>query len=86
WAKPELRLSFALVDGKVICAPLETIVLKTKKYVTIAPGYKKSKAFAKEIRTKLFSLSSKDEQEILKEISVDYIQKFIPSGSGEILK
>ena len=86
WAKPELRLSFALVDGKVICVPLETIVLKTKKYVTIAPGYKKSKEFAKEIRTKLFSLSSKDEQEILKEISVDYIQKFIPSGSGEILK
>ncbi|MCK4927151.1 MAG: NFACT family protein [Candidatus Aenigmarchaeota archaeon] len=86
WTKPELRLSFALVDGKVICVPLETIVLKTKKYVTIAPGYKKSKAFAKEIRTKLFSLSSKDEQEILREISVDYIQKFIPSGSGEILK
>jgi len=86
WAKPELRLSFALVDGKVICVPSETIVLKTKKYVTIAPGYKKSKAFAKEIRTKLFSLSSKDEQEILKGISVDSIQKFIPSGSGEILK
>ena len=86
WQKPEMRLSFALVENMLLCAPEITVSARTKKYVTIAPGYKKSKELAKDIRTKLFSVSSKDEQEILRTISVDSVQRFIPSGSGEILK
>ncbi len=86
WMKPELRVAFALIGDELVCAPVVTVSLKTKKYVAIAPGYKKSKELAKDIRTKLFSVSSKAEQEILREISVDDIQKHIPAGTGEILK
>ena len=84
--KPELRLSFALVDDEILCAPELMVSVKTKKSVTVAPGYKKSKELAKDIRTKLFSVSSVKEQEVLRTISTDSIQKFIPSGTGEVLK
>ncbi|MBW6461501.1 MAG: NFACT family protein [DPANN group archaeon] len=86
WGKPELRVAFALIGDELVCAPVVTVSSKTKKYVAIAPGYKKSKELAKEIRTKLFLVCSKAEQEILREISVDDIQKHIPAGTGEILK
>ncbi|NOQ55969.1 MAG: DUF814 domain-containing protein [Nanohaloarchaea archaeon] len=86
WMKPELRVAFALIKDELVCAPVITVSSKTKKYVSIAPGYKKSKELAKDIRTKLFSVSSKAEQEILRGISVDDIQKHIPAGTGEVLK
>ncbi|MEA3229983.1 MAG: ribosome rescue protein RqcH, partial [archaeon] len=86
WLKPELRISFALVGDMVICGPEITVSGMTTKYVTIVPGYRKSKELAKDVRTKLFYISSKKEQEILKTISVDSIQRFIPSGTGDIFK
>ncbi len=86
WMKPELRLSFALVDDEILCGPELMVSVKTRKSVTVAPGYKKSKDLAKDIRTKLFSVSSVKEQDVLRTIPIDSIQKFIPSGTGEVLK
>ncbi len=86
WLKPELKLSFYLSDDMVVSAPEIAASRQTNKYVTIVPGYKKSKELAKNIITRIYSLSSKEEHELLKQIPIDEIQKHIPAGTGEILK
>ncbi len=86
WIKTELRIAVCLSEGAFLCGPVESITSKTGKYVLFGPGTTRAADIAKKIKAELFQISSKEEQDVLRKMSTEGIQKSVPFGSGEILK
>ncbi len=86
WIKTELRVAVCLYEGAFLCGPVESITSKTGKYVLFGPGTTRAADIAKKIKAELFQISSKEEQDLLRKMSTEDIQKSVPFGSGEILK
>lgn len=85
WFKPMLRISFALINRKIRAEPENAISSKTNKFVTIQPGNTKSQELAEQIKSKLLETSNEEEKEILRNINLEDIQKYIPSRKGDLV-
>lgn len=84
----ELKLAIGFViedEAKVIGGPANAITAKTRHYVEIGVGSLKSKELALEIKKDILRKLGKEDGTRVKRISVDEIQKFIPSGGGRTL-
>ncbi len=85
WFK-NIELKFAIGwKGEIISGPVEAVKNKTKNFVILKPGFKKSLELAKEIKKRLIKKAGK-EKETIQKIPLETIQKLIPSGKGEIAK
>lgn len=73
-------------DSKVISGPENSVKGKTEVYAMIVPGNDVSKELAKEIKNTWLRKSTKEISEKIKEIKLEDIQRFIPSGKGKITK
>jgi hypothetical protein len=68
----------------IIGGPTGSVLNQTKLYMDIVPGKQSSSYLAKQIRNRLSAFSPKElKKEILK-ISIDEIQRFIPSGRSDL--
>ncbi len=83
-----LQISIGLIEDseglQVIGGPSDSVKVKTKLVVDIAPGRSKSGLMAKEIRTRLVS-KRLDLKGLILAIPLDEIQRFIPPGGCEII-
>jgi len=70
---------------KIIGGPLDAIASQTKIYVRIVPGENASSKLAKDIKYRLAKASSNAEREEILKIPIEEIQRFIPSGRGDLL-
>lgn len=86
WVKTELRLAAGFFDGELICGPVNAVSSRTKKLVLFGPGTTPASEIAKRIKAEIFRISGKEEQNVMRGISVEQIQKEIPFGSGELIK
>jgi predicted ribosome quality control (RQC) complex YloA/Tae2 family protein len=68
----------------VIGGPTEAIAKQTNIYVEVVPGEKQSGELAKQIRWRLAEGAPKAMQRQAPEIALEEIQRFIPSGRGNI--
>jgi len=86
--KVPLRIAVGIkMEGEhliVIGGPQEAIAKQTNIYVEIVPGEKQSGELAKQIRRELAEKTPKAMQRQALEIALEEIQRFIPSGRGEI--
>lgn len=70
--------------AKIIGGPPEAISKHTNVYVEIVPGEHKSSQLAKQIRQTLANKAPKDTQKQILQTPLEEIQRFIPSGKGNI--
>jgi predicted ribosome quality control (RQC) complex YloA/Tae2 family protein len=70
---------------RVIGGPADAVAKKTKLYVKIVPGKKNSGELAKEIKYRLAKTSLNSERDEILKIPLEEIQRFIPSGKGDLL-
>ncbi|MCK4550955.1 MAG: DUF814 domain-containing protein, partial [Candidatus Aenigmarchaeota archaeon] len=82
--KTELRLAVGFDKDHILVGPVDAVLSKTKKTITIIPGTVPAGDLARNIKTALLTQLNKQEQEILKKTSIDAIQRHIPFGKGEI--
>ncbi len=75
YLRPEMKLSIGIKNGKIIGGPTKAIKKNSEKYVTIVQGDLKSSDIAKKIKNILG-----------KDINIEDIQKFLPTGKGKIVK
>lgn len=82
--KLELSLGIEFLEKgyRIISGPVSTIEKNSKYFVKIIPGYKSPNDLAKEIKKRLILKAGSDE-EIIKNINIEDIQRMIPPG-GEI--
>ncbi len=69
---------------RVIGGPVDAIANHTDVYVEIVPGELKSGQLAKQIRHKWSTKVAEDLKKSISAISLEEIQRFIPSGRGKI--
>jgi len=73
-------------DLQIIGGPPQAIANQTRIFVRIIPGNESSGRLAKRIRDLLAKMLPAEERDKLRRISLDEIQRFIPSGRGTIRK
>ncbi len=71
-------------QSTVIGGPVEAISKQTNNFVEIVPGKHSSSELAKRIRRLLAKKAPKTLEKLVLEISLEEIQKFIPSGGGAV--
>lgn len=84
--KSELALAIGFHDNSIIGGPVRSVAARTKKLVVIRPGKTSSKELAKQIKALLFSKCSKAEQEVLRTLNIEKIQRLVPAGMGSLEK
>ncbi len=84
--KAVLQIAIGFKKDRIIAGPVDAVASKTPKYVILAPGGTKPAELARKIRPELFKQCSKIEQEILRKLSIDEIQRYIPAGKSDMLK
>ncbi len=86
----ELKIKIGLIEKEdnitFISGIQNSLNKKTKYYVSIKPGYKKSGQIAKEIKHHFLKMISKEIKEKLKRIEIGSIQQLIPPGRSDIIK
>lgn len=75
YLKPAIKLAIGIKEGKIIGGPLEAIKKNSDKYIPIIQGDLKSSDLAKKIKSSFG-----------KNINIEDIQKFLPTGKGKIVK
>ena len=84
-----LRVAIGIIADeeqlKVVGGPLEAISKRANAYVEIVPGEQPSGKLAKQIRQHLTEKLPETLRKKVLEISLEEIQRFIPSGKGESL-
>ena len=85
-----LEIAIGLVkrneDLQIIGGPPQAIANQTRIFVRIVPGNESSGRLAKRIRDLLAKMLPAEDRDKLRKISLDEIQRFIPSGRGAIRK
>jgi len=69
---------------RIVGGPAEAIAKQTSLYVRLIPGNEPSGKLAKKIKSRLAQLASVDERKEIFNISLEEIQRFIPSGQGAL--
>jgi predicted ribosome quality control (RQC) complex YloA/Tae2 family protein len=83
----KLEMAVGVIVGEelaVVSGPVSSVESKTRNYIKVAPGEKKSGELAKEIRAKIVGKAKKEDSDKLKKIDLEEIQKVIPGGKGRI--
>jgi predicted metal-dependent phosphoesterase TrpH len=70
----------------VIGGPLDAICRQTNLHVEVVPGEQTSAELARQIRHLLSERIDKEHRHEISKISIEEIQRFIPSGKGAIAK
>jgi hypothetical protein len=88
--KVQLKTTIGIVtrkegEVKVVGGPKEAISCQTRFFVEIAPGDQPSGTLANRIRELLAHQVPTECQETILSLSLDAIQRFIPSGKGTLL-
>ncbi|MFH1126225.1 MAG: NFACT RNA binding domain-containing protein [Candidatus Altiarchaeota archaeon] len=84
----ELKIAVGLTigeDATVIGGPESAVATKTRYFIEIGVGDLKPKELALEIKKRILQKTNKEDGLKVKKVSIDEIQKFIPSGQGAVL-
>jgi len=84
--KPELGLAIGFHENNITSGPILSVSSVTKKFVVIRPGQTSSRELAKQVKARIFSKCSKKEQDVLRNINIDEIQRLVPAGKGSLEK
>jgi len=71
-------------ETEAISGPVAAVAARTRHYVKIAPGDRKSGELARDIKTGLLKKAGKEDAEKMKRASLEDIQRLIPGGKGRI--
>lgn len=71
--------------AKVICGNVQAVNEHAKYFVTIQPGSLSQNALAAEIRRQILLKAMPDDKALIESISIDEIQRAIPTGNGNII-
>ncbi|MFQ5975453.1 MAG: ribosome rescue protein RqcH [Candidatus Hydrothermarchaeales archaeon] len=87
--KASVRAAIGVVindEAKVIGGPASAVEEHSTYLLRIIPGRKKPKEISKEIKSKLIEMAKKEDEEIISNINIDDIQRFLPVGGHELAK
>lgn len=88
----ELKLSIGVkIDRemekvKVLAGPVMAIRINADYFVTIKPGFRKATELSRSIKNKILIKAKPEDKFIIEKLPLDEIEKFIPSGQGEIVE
>jgi len=71
--------------AEVISGPVMAMRMYAKYFVTLQPGDKQANELASEIKNRLVYKSTPEERPLVEQIQLDYIQRLVPSGTGQIV-
>ena len=85
-----LRIAIGVVDNgrnlTFISGPTTAVESKTNSFVELIPGKTRSASLAKKILYRLSKKVTTDAAKKMKALGLEEIQRFIPSGTGDIVE
>lgn len=88
----EVKLAIGVVVNrdqglvKVITGPVFAMRKNATYFITIKPGYKKSLELAQSIHNRLLMRASVEDRPFIEQLSLEELQKAVPTGMGEIVE
>ncbi len=85
-AETRLAVGIQLEERRVISGPVQAVSKSADYFVTIQPGYTKSQQLAEKIKNQWLLKAREEHKPVIKSAPLDEIQRYIPSGRGDLVK